>query len=64
MARVHKITFDQAGGIKVDATGYVGKACEEVTSKILAGLAADRSSDKKKNEYHMQETSDQQHSRW
>lgn len=34
------LTFDQAGGIKADATGFVGKACQETTDKLLAGLGA------------------------
>lgn len=45
------ITFDQAGGMKVDATGFVGKACAETTAKLLQGLGSETKAETKKPEY-------------
>ena len=52
----HTLTFDQAGNIRVDATGFKGKSCAEVTKKLLAGLDAATKEEHKKPEYNMLDT--------
>ena len=47
------ITFDQGGGMKIDATGYTGKVCAETTDKLLAGLKTKKHAEEKKPEYNM-----------
>lgn len=46
------IHFDQNGGMSVDNTGFVGKACEQATADLMAGIGADVKKDTKKPEYH------------
>jgi hypothetical protein len=46
------LTFDQAGNMKVDATGFVGKACAETTEKLLKGLGAKTVEETKKPEFN------------
>jgi hypothetical protein len=49
------IHFDQNGGMSVDNTGFVGKACEKATADLMAGIGADVKKDTKKPEYNMVE---------
>lgn len=48
----HTLTFDQAGNVSVDAVGYVGRACEDVTKRLMRGMGADKTSERKKPEFH------------
>lgn len=47
------LTFDQSGGIHVDAKGYTGTVCAETTDKLLAGIGASKKAERKKPEYNM-----------
>ena len=49
------INFDQNGGMSVDNTGFVGKACEKATADLMQGIGAEIKADKKKPEYNMTE---------
>ena len=65
--KTSRITFDQAGNIKIDHAGFVGKACETATEKLMAGLGASRSKTELKPEAHQQQTGQQAHqaaSKW
>lgn len=47
-----KLTFDQNGGIKVEATGYVGTACAETTELLLKNLGSTKKAEQRKPEYN------------
>lgn len=50
MAKV-TIRFDQFGQMNADAVGFSGRACEDATNTILAGIA-DEAGSVKKPEYN------------
>jgi hypothetical protein len=49
----HVLKFDQFGGLTVDAIGFKGKSCAETTAKLVRGIGAKTTTEKKKSEYHM-----------
>jgi hypothetical protein len=47
------ITFDQSGGMMVDAQGFTGTQCEEATKALIGNIGAETKRDTKKPEYNM-----------
>lgn len=60
------ITFDQAGGMKVDAVGFVGTQCEEATKALIGNIGGSVKKEVKKPEYNQRQTAGagQVRSRW
>ena len=52
MAKTSTITFDQFGGMQVDHVGFTGKACQDMTDKLVGGLGATVVKDTKKPEFN------------
>ena len=55
MTKKTTMTFDTAGGIKVDAEGFTGKACQDTTDKLLATLSGGSRDESTKPEFSQPE---------